>query len=103
MIVFSIFIWITMKFVWPVIIKALHDRQKQISDGLAAAERSVRELNEARAQTEVMLREAREKAQDVLSHASKQAGETIEQARHTARAEGEKQIAAAKSEIEREV
>jgi F-type H+-transporting ATPase subunit b len=100
--VFATFIWFTYKFVWPPLMRATEDRQKKISDGLAAAERSVRELGEARVQTEAMLKEGREKAQDVLSHANKQAAEIVEQARATARTEGEKLIAAAKTEIERE-
>ena len=33
---FAIFIWFTMKFVWPPLQKAIGDRQKQIADGLAA-------------------------------------------------------------------
>ena len=34
---FGLFIWITMKFVWPPLQKAMADRQKLIADGLAAA------------------------------------------------------------------
>ena len=39
MIWFLAFIWITMKFVWPPLQKAMAARQQQIADGLAAAER----------------------------------------------------------------
>ncbi|NCX94700.1 MAG: F0F1 ATP synthase subunit B, partial [Gammaproteobacteria bacterium] len=35
LITFALFVWFTMKFVWPPIMKALHDRQKTIADGLA--------------------------------------------------------------------
>ena len=40
---FGLFIWITMKFVWPPLQKAMADRQAQIADGLAAAERGKHE------------------------------------------------------------
>ena len=40
---FAIFIWITMKFVWPPLQKAMADRQKQIAEGLSAAERGKQE------------------------------------------------------------
>jgi F-type H+-transporting ATPase subunit b len=100
--VFATFIWFTARFVWPPLMRATEDRQKKIADGLAAAERSVRELGEARTQTEAMLKEGREKAQDILSHANRQSAEMVEQARAAARSEGEKLIAAAKTEIERE-
>jgi F-type H+-transporting ATPase subunit b len=36
---FGVFIWITMKYVWPPLQKAMADRQKLIADGLAAGER----------------------------------------------------------------
>jgi F-type H+-transporting ATPase subunit b len=36
---FAIFIWFTIKFVWPPLMRAIEQRQKQISEGLAAAER----------------------------------------------------------------
>ena len=35
---FGLFIWITMKLVWPPLQKAMADRQKQIDDGLYVAE-----------------------------------------------------------------
>ena len=44
MITFAILVWITMKFVWPPIAKAMAERQKKIADGLAAAERGEKSL-----------------------------------------------------------
>ena len=42
---FALFIWFTVKFVWPPIIRAIEERQKQIANGLAAAERGKQELD----------------------------------------------------------
>ena len=39
MFAFGLFIWLTMKFVWPPITKAMADREQKIADGLAAGER----------------------------------------------------------------
>ena len=39
MVSFALFVWFTMKFIWPPIVKALEDRKKKIAEGLAAAER----------------------------------------------------------------
>ena len=36
---FAIFIWFTVKFVWPPLMRAIENRQKTIADGLAAGER----------------------------------------------------------------
>jgi len=48
---FAAFIWFTVKFVWPFMLRAIEARQKIIADGLAAAERGQREqeLGEAEA------------------------------------------------------
>ena len=37
-IAFAILIWFTMKFVWPPLLNAIEKRQKEIADGLAAAQ-----------------------------------------------------------------
>lgn len=103
MIVFAIFVWFTMKFIWPPLLDAMRERQKRISDGLAAAERGARELNEATEKAESMLREAREQAKEILANAQKQANESVERARNEARAEGERQKEAAREEIEQAV
>ena len=34
---FAILIWFTVKFVWPPLLNAIENRQKEIADGLAAA------------------------------------------------------------------
>lgn len=102
-IVFAIFVWFTMKYIWPPITKAMRDRQKRISEGLAAAERGARELNEATEKAESMLKQAREQAQEVLSNAQRQANENIERSRDEARAEGERIIESAREEIDQSI
>lgn len=103
MIVFGIFIWFTMKYIWPPLMDAMRERQKRISDGLAAAERGARELEEATDKAEATLKEAREQAQEVLSNAQKQANENVERSRDEARAEGERLKQAARDEIDQAV
>jgi len=102
-IVFAIFVWFTMKYIWPPLMGAMRDRQNRISEGLAAAERGTRELNEATEKAESMLKRAREQAQEVLSNAQRQANENIEQSRDDARAEGERMIEAAREEMNQSV
>jgi F-type H+-transporting ATPase subunit b len=43
-ITFAAFIWFTVKFVWPPMLRAIEARQKTIADGLAAAEQGKRSL-----------------------------------------------------------
>lgn len=103
MIVFFIFVWFTMKFVWPPITKALEERRAKIADGLAAAERGAASLKEASAKSDEALKAARTQAQDIVAGANKQATQMIEAAKAAAQAEADKIIEHAKGEVDRQV
>jgi F-type H+-transporting ATPase subunit b len=103
MVTFAIFVWFTMKYVWPPITKALDDRQKKIADGLAAAERGKHDLELAQQRATEQLREAKHQAAEVLEQANKRANQIIEEAKILARGEGERLVALAHTEIAREV
>lgn len=100
---FAIFIWITMKYVWPPMKRAMDQRQKQIADGLAAAERGRHDLELASKRADEVLREARIQAQEILSQAEKRAAQVIDEAKGHAKTEGDRIVAGAKSEIDQEV
>lgn len=96
---FLILVWVTWKFIWPPLLGAIEDRQKKIADGLAAAERGQKSLDEARASANEAIREGREKATQVIDQAHKRSNELIDEAKHTAVAEGERLVSAARAEI----
>ncbi|MYL23647.1 F0F1 ATP synthase subunit B [Vreelandella massiliensis] len=102
-IAFAIFVWFCIKYVWPPISIALHERQKKIADGLDAASRASRDLELAQEQATQTLRESKEQASEILDQANKRANQMIEEAREQARAEGERIMAGARSEIDQEV
>lgn len=54
-IAFAIFVWFCIKYVWPPISNALHERQKKIADGLDAASRATRDLELAQERAERVL------------------------------------------------
>jgi F-type H+-transporting ATPase subunit b len=100
---FALFIWFTVKFVWPPIIRAIEQRQKMIADGLAAAERGKQDLELASRRAEDLIREAKEQAQEIIAQADKRATQLVEKGKVKAKAEGERIVAAAKAEIAQEV
>jgi len=100
---FAVFIWFTAKFVWPHLSRAIEARQKQIAEGLAAAERGRQDLEQAAVRTAEMLKEARQQAQEVLAQADRRAAQIVEEAKVAASGEGARLIAAAKAEIAQEV
>jgi F-type H+-transporting ATPase subunit b len=102
MIVFATLILITMKWIWPPILKAMDERQRKIAQGLAAAEEGEKELSQARDKAEAIIREARERANQIIDHAQHRANELIEQAKGAAGAEGARILAAAQQQIELE-
>ena len=100
---FAIFIWVTAKFVWPHLANAIDARQKQVAEGLAAAERGKQDLQQASVRTEAMLKEARDKAQEILAQAERRAGQIVEEAKISATEEGSRIKAGAMAEIDQEV
>ena len=102
MVVFAIVIWVVMKFIWPVILGAMNEREKKIASGLAAAEQGQKDLSEAKSRADDVIKEARARALAIESQARTQANQIIEEARKAASLEGEKALASAKSQIELE-
>ena len=100
---FAIFIWFTMKFVWPPLQRAMNNRQKQIAEGLAAAERAKHDLELAAKRSAEILREAKQKAQEIIGQGEKRAAHIIEEAKGAAKDEGAKLVAGAQAEIDLEV
>jgi len=99
---FVLFIVFVMKAVWPYFQRVIAERQKAIAEGLAAAEASQKNLEEAKSRTELMIREARGQASHIVEQARRQASEVVEEAKTAAVAEGQRLIAAAKQQIEME-
>jgi len=98
LVVFFILAWVTMKFVWPPIVKALDERAKKIADGLAAADKAKNDLVLAEKKVVEELRKARESATDVRAGAEKQASQLVDEAR----AEAARIIAQAREAAEAE-
>jgi F-type H+-transporting ATPase subunit b len=97
---FVILIWFTWKFVWPPLMRAIDARQQKIADGLAAADRARAELADADQRVEQEIKAARVKAAEILDRAHAQANQIVDKAKTDAIAEGNRQKALAKTEIE---
>jgi F-type H+-transporting ATPase subunit b len=100
---FSVFIWLTVRFVWPHMLRAIETRQKTIADGLAAAEQGKRSLETSTRQADEAIKDARGRAADIIAQAEKRASQMIDEARSAAKEEGNREKAAAKAEIAQEV
>jgi F-type H+-transporting ATPase subunit b len=100
---FTVFIWFTVKFVWPHMLRAIEARQKTIADGLAAADQGRRSLEVSSKQAEQAIQEARSRAAEIVAQAEKRAVQLVDEARTAAKDEGNREKAAAKAEIAQEL
>ena len=102
-IAFAVLIWFTVKFVWPPLLTAIETRQKEIADGLAAAQEGKSALDVAAKKSAATLNEAKQKASEIIGQAEKRGSQIVEEAKGNAKAEGDLILAGAKAEIDQEV
>lgn len=102
-ITFLFFVWFCYAFVWSAIRNAMDEREKQIADGLEAADRAGRDLELAQEKATEQLRKAKEEAAAIIDAANKRGAQIVEEAKQQAREEGDRLKAAAQAEIAQEV
>ncbi|GGD46864.1 F0F1 ATP synthase subunit B [Pseudoxanthomonas indica] len=100
MISFAILVIFTMKFIWPPLNAALEERQKKIAEGLAAADRSQKDLAVAQERVNEALKDARVKANEIIDQAHARANQIVDAAKNEAIAEANRQKALAEAEID---
>lgn len=107
---FGLFFWLLIvlvivvvllgKFAWKPIINALDEREKGISDALAAAETAKLEMARLTNENEQLLKQAREERDIILKEAKDLKDKIVSEAKVAAQTEGAKLIENAKREID---
>ena len=100
---FAVFIWLSAKFIWPVMMGAIETRQKQIADGLAAGEQGKQSLASTERKIADMMTEAKQRSSEIIAQGDKLKNETIEAAKLQAKVEADRILAGAKAEVEQEI
>ena len=98
-----VFVWFCMKFIWPPIMNAIEERQTKIADGLAAAERGQHRLEKAKAEADEIVEDARKQATSILDQAHARANEIVAEGKAEGVRERDKQLSAARAEVEQEI
>ena len=101
--VFALLVWFTMKFVWPIILEAMSEREQRIADGLAAAEKGQSDLENAKSEADGIIAQARDQAREIVDGANSRANDIVDEARSEGERERQRQIDAAQAEIEQEI
>ena len=102
MVTFAIFVWFCMRFVWPVILSAMEERQEKITQGLAAADQAIQELADAKSSVINQMQIAKREASAIIDQANKRAAQIVEDAKAQAVEEGYRLNQATKAEIQQD-
>lgn len=100
---FIAFIWFTVKFVWPPLLAAIEERRTTITDGLAAADKGARSLEEAQVKISGMVEEARGQARQILDQAQTRANGIVDEARVGATQERDRILQSAQADIDQQI
>jgi F-type H+-transporting ATPase subunit b len=103
LVVFFIGALITMKYIWPPLVRSLDERRKKIADGLKAAEAGTRSLSDAQRKIQQLEADARARAQAIVAETEKRAQALVDEAKAQAKVEGDRLVAAARQEAEQEM
>lgn len=99
---FIVFVIFVMKFVWPLLLRQMQEREGRIADGLAAAEQGHKDLAEAREKSAAEIGQGREQAAAIIAKAQRRGNEIVEEAKAAARIEARRIKQSALGEIEQE-
>ena len=98
-----VFVWFCMKYIWPVIMNAIEQRQTEIANGLAAAEKGQSALATAKIEVDKIIAAARDQARGIVEQANSRATSIVEQAKADGEAARKAQLEAARAEIDVEI
>lgn len=100
---FLILVFILSKWVFPVLMKAVDDRQAAIEAGAKAAEQAEKRAAEAEEQVQKLLKEARSEAKDIVATAKDEATAMVANSEEKAKLRADKIVKDAHEQIEKDV
>ena len=100
---FLLFVWFCKKYVWPPMVNAMQERQNQIADGLAAAEKGQEAQEVAEKEAAQLISDAKSQAAEIIASAEKRGNVVVEDAKTDAVSEKDRILASAATEVEQNV
>ena len=97
---FLIVFLILKKFAWPMILKGLNEREANIADSIATAERVKKEMAQLKSENEALLQSAREERASMLKEAKDIKDKMINDAKEEAKTQAAKIVADANASIQ---
>lgn len=103
LVAFLVLVWILGKFVYPVFVRIIDERQDKIEASVKAAEAAEQKAESAQEEVAKLLQEARKEARDIVTTAKDEATAMVEASDKKAKARAEKIVADAHDQIEKDV
>jgi F-type H+-transporting ATPase subunit b len=103
LIAFTILVWLLSKYVFPVLMKAVDDRQAAIEESNTAAIRAEKQAAEAQATIDGMMRQAKHEAGDIVATAKNEAASLLAASEQKSKAQAEHIVTEARHSIDKEV
>ena len=98
-VVFIILLLVLRKFAWKPIMDAVNEREETIIDSLNQAKLAKQEVQNLKAENEIIIREAKMERDNILKEAREIKDRIVAEAKDAAKSEGDKLIEAAKQTI----
>lgn len=102
-IAFLILLGLLSKFVFPVLVKMIDDREAKIAEGQKAAEEATKQAENAKDDVAQLLKDARKEAAEVVATAKDQANKTLVDSDAKAKERAERIVASAHDDIAKEI
>lgn len=103
LVAFLILVWALSKFVYPIFLKIIDERQAKIDESVKAAEQAEKKAEKAEQAVEDALKVARKEAADIVATAKAESVAMIEKAQSDAKTKSERIVAEAHESLEKEV
>lgn len=100
---FIILVWLLGRFVYPLLMKSVDQRQADIEAAAKAAKEAQHNAEETQEETARLLDEAKKQASDIVATAKLEATEMVATSEEKARATAEKIVADAQSQLQKDV
>jgi F-type H+-transporting ATPase subunit b len=100
---FLILVWLLGKFVYPLLMKSVDERQKNIEEAARAAKKAQESAAESEAETAKLLAEARKEAAEIVATAKTEAADIVRTSEEKARTTAEKIVADAHAQVSKDI
>ena len=100
---FLILVWLLGKFVYPLLMKSVDERQKNIEEAAKAAKKAQESAAESEAETAELLAVARKEAAEIVATAKSEAADIVRTSEEKARTTAEKIVADAHAQVSKDI